>query len=340
VDIRIDRSWLLIAALILLSLVAEFSRLAGRPSAGAVWIWAGATALLFFASILVHELSHSVVARSRGLGVEGITLFVFGGISQVRGEPRRPRDEVWIAGVGPLTSAALGGVFLLVARIFPEGLPSVATSWLGVVNLVLAIFNLLPGYPLDGGRLLRAGIWALTGNLRKATQIAASVGTVIGGALIAWGFYLLITTPAFLSGLWLGLIGWFLISAARRSVLHLELRDVLGRYTVAQVMNPECKRVPPDQNLQILVDDEVLGAGRRCFLVAEGDVLKGLLTLPQLKRLPREAWPRSTASEIMLPAERLLTVAHSEYLLLALQEQNSGEEGQKRLSQMKVTVET
>jgi Zn-dependent protease len=320
IEIRVDPSWVIIAFLIVFSLGGQFARLPVDAPAGAVWIAAAVTGLLFFASILTHELSHSLVARARGLGVHGITLFVFGGVSQIKGEPKRPKDEFWIAVVGPLTSAGIGAAFLLLEKLLPRhSLAGLAAGWLGVINFILAGFNLLPGYPLDGGRIFRAITWSLTGDLRRSTRLAARLGTVIGGGLIVWGAFLLFTTPYFVSAVWMGLIGWFLVSAAQRSVLHLELRDLLGRYRVGQLMQPDCPRVRADETLRHFVEDQVLGTGRRCFLVTEGESLKGLVTLHELRAVPRDAWATTTVGDVMVRLDRIESVRPADSLARALE---------------------
>jgi Zn-dependent protease len=315
IEVRIDPSWIAIAFLIVFSLGNQFALERPHLAASGAWIAAVAAGALFFASIVVHELSHSLVARARGLGVQGITLFVFGGISQVKGEPRRPKDEFWIAIVGPLASVALGVLFTVLGQLLPSGsLARSASSWLGLINFMLAGFNLLPGYPLDGGRVFRAAAWSITGSLRKATRIAARLGTVIGGLLIAWGAFLLFGTANFVSGLWLGLIGWFLISAAQRSVSQLELGDVLGRYRVRHAMRTECPRAGADETLEAFIEERVLGTGQRCFLVTDGDSLRGLVTLHELRAVPRDAWPSTRLAEVMLPLERVESVSPDEPL--------------------------
>lgn len=315
IEIRLDASWLIIAFLIVFSLGHQFLRLFPSAASWKAWLGALATGVLFFFCILLHEISHSLVARALGMSVQGITLFIFGGISRIRGEPGRPRDEFWIAIVGPLTSAALGAVFLLAGRLLPnDSFPQAAADWLGVINFALAGFNLLPGYPLDGGRLFRAGAWLLTRDLRQATRWAALLGVAIGGGLILWGAILLLTPPSLVSGLWLGLIGWFLISAAQRSVQTLEIHELLRRYRARDAMRRECPRARPDETLQRFVEEKVLGTGQRCFLVTDGETLLGLATLHELRSVSREAWPRTTLADVMVPVDRVEKVTPSEPL--------------------------
>lgn len=320
IEVRLDVSWLIIAFLIVFLLGNRFLRLFPDLAPWSAWLGALATGLLFFLSILLHEISHSLVARALGMKVQGITLFVFGGISRIWGEPGRPRDEFWMAIVGPLTSVLLGAIFLLAGRILPaESIAQVAAGWLGVINFLLAGFNLLPGYPLDGGRVFRAGAWLLTKDLRKATRWAALLGMAIGGGLIVWGAFLLFATPNLISGLWLGLIGWFLISAAQRSVQSLEIRELLLRYRARDAMRTQCPRARPDTTLQHFVEEKVLGTGQRCFLVTDGEALLGLATLHELRSVPREAWPRTTLADVMVPVDRVEKVTPSESLARVLE---------------------
>lgn len=203
IRLRIDPSWIGIAAILFPTLWMYF----GNGIAAAV------AELLFFASIVAHEYAHGLVARARGIPVERVTLFLFGGVSEMREEPRRPADEALIAGAGPLCSAALGGGFLLLETRL-GGLPADAAGWLGRVNLALALFNLLPGYPLDGGRILRAAFWAWSGDYARSTRRAASAGVTVAWLLISAGIAL-VALGAVFDGIWLALVGGFLLSAAR-----------------------------------------------------------------------------------------------------------------------------
>lgn len=320
IELRIDPSWVVIALLVTVSLAGHFARVwQGLPPL-AYWAAAGVGAFLFFASILIHELCHSLVARARGATVDRITLFVFGGVSQLRGEPERPRDEFLIAVVGPLASLGLGALFYAGGRLLlPPSLAAAVAAWLGGVNLLLAGFNLLPGYPLDGGRLLRALLWAFTGDLRKATRAAAWAGAAIGGGIIALGGFLIFATAQLLSGVWLALIGWFLFAAARGSVRHLEFRKVLEGYVVGQAMRSDCARAAPGETVEEAVERRILGTGTRCLFVTDDQDLKGLITLHEIRRLPREAWPTSRLDAVMLPLDRLESASPDESLIHALE---------------------
>jgi Zn-dependent protease/CBS domain-containing protein len=292
------------------------------PDQAPGWIWAAAvgTGLVFFGSLLLHELSHSLVARAKGLEVRGITLFMFGGVSQLSEEPRRPRDEFLIAVVGPAASVLIGLGFLGLRPALPPGsLIRDAAGWLGHINLVLAAFNLLPGFPLDGGRMVRAAAWAVTKDLRRATRIAATLGAVIAYGLVAWGVFMIFTSGSYIDGLWFGLIGWFLLVASRQSVSQLELREHLRRLRVDQAMRTICTAVPVFMRVDVLIDEFVFKHAGRCFFVTDGERFRGLVTTDDLRRIPREEWPATAVGDVMVPLSQLKPVAPSDSLLVAFE---------------------
>ena len=325
-EVTLDTSWLLIFALISFSL---FSNLAndypGRPVAY-YWIGALTASVVFFASILLHEMSHSLVARARGLEVHGITLFFFGGVSRLKSEPKKPSDEFLMAVVGPLTSAVLGVVLIGAKWLLPSGTMGAGlVGWLGFINLALAAFNLLPGFPLDGGRVFRAIAWACTGNLMKATRIASRAGATIAYGMMFWGLLQAFFYNHLMNGLWFGFLGWFLLSAAQQSVTQLELGRVLDRLRVSEVMRSDCVRIPPAESVERFVEERVLRTGERCFLVAgEDDTLLGLVTLHEVKALPRESWPTTAIRDVMVPLGRLRSVGPDRPLSEALELMNDG----------------
>jgi Zn-dependent protease len=241
IEVTLDTSWLLIFALISFSLYTSLaSDYPGRPQAY-YWIGALCASVAFFASILLHELSHSLVARLRGMEVHGITLFFFGGISRLKDEPKKPIDEFLMAVVGPLSSAVLGVLFIGAKWLLPSGtLGAGLVGWLGFINLALAGFNLLPGFPLDGGRVFRAIAWGVTGNLTKATRIAAGAGSLIAYGMLSWGLAQAFLLDRLMNGLWFGFLGWFLLSAAKQSVAQLEFRRILARLRVSDVLRTDC----------------------------------------------------------------------------------------------------
>jgi Zn-dependent protease len=288
-------------------------------SGGTYWLIGAVAAVLFFASILVHELGHSRIALSNGLPIRGITLFVFGGIAQTQGEAPSPGVELRIAVAGPLTSLLLAGFFAVVGVAAGETVTVAAPAlWLAQFNGVVALFNLAPGYPLDGGRVLRAALWWWTGNARQATRAVSATGQVLAFTLIGFGILTLLRGGT-LQGVWMVLIGWFLQNAAAASAAEADLHVVLAGVTVEQAMTRDCRRVAADWTLDRLVQQEILGGGHRCFLVVADGRLRGLVTLHEIKAVPRNRWATLTLADVMTPAEKLTIVSPHDTLLVALQ---------------------
>jgi Zn-dependent protease/predicted transcriptional regulator len=334
-DIRIDISWLIIFSLVVLSMYGSFARGFPDLSPGAAWGAALATTLLFFVCLLLHEISHSVVARVKGVDVAGITLFMFGGVSQIRQEPRRPSDEFTIAVVGPVTSALLGVFFLVLRRAFsPDSLPYDASGWLGRINFALAVFNLLPGLPLDGGRMLRAAVWGATKDIRRATRVASTMGSVIAFGLVGWGILEVLWNGRFINGLWLGLIGWFLLVASRQSMSQAELKENLRRLRVQQAMRSSCPDVSLHLPVDQFVDEHIFRRGGKCFFVTDDEGLRGLVTLDDVRRIDRDEWPTTSVGDIMVPLPDVKSVRPSDSLLVAFERMN-----EHSLSQLPVVDE-
>jgi Zn-dependent protease/predicted transcriptional regulator len=303
IEVRVDSSWVVIALLITYSMYLRVVFLYGSVStAGAVGL-AILSAVLFFGSVLVHELAHALVSQARGIRVLDITLFLFGGATRARVESRGPGDEFLIAVVGPLTSGILAALFGIVAGLGGDVLSRPLAGTLGYlawVNLLLAAFNLVPGFPLDGGRLLRSAIWKATGSLRRATQIASGAGQAVGWLLVGGGVvYLLAGNLA--GGIWFAFIGWFLVQAARASYQELQLRHMLGGVEAEDVMAGNLLRIPPDLSLQDAVDDYFMRYDHGAFPVDEQGRTIGLLTLRGVRRVPREQWPARRVREHMVP---------------------------------------
>lgn len=341
IEIAVDWSLLIIFLLVSFSLSAGVFP-AWHPDWSAALCWATglAAAVLFFVSVLLHELSHAVVGRANGIGFSRITLFVFGGMAHMEGEPPSWRAEFLMAIVGPLTSLALGILFLSIAGLFlgpgqldpADPVASLASAgpaatlllWLGPVNILLGLFNLVPGFPLDGGRVLRAFAWGLTGDMRRATRWASAAGQAFAWLLMATGLAMLlgITVPMLgggpVNGLWLAFIGWFLNSAAVASYRDLVLRQSLSLVPVHRLMRSRLATVPPDMPVQQLVDEFVMATGQRSFPVTEGDRLVGLVCLSDLKDADRSHWPDTPVSELMTPLGQLATVAPSQDAASAL----------------------
>lgn len=319
IDVGVHYSWFIIFVLITFSLTARFT--SEHPQWTTVEHYAVgiATSLLFFVSILLHELAHSFVALAKGIPVRSITLFVFGGVAQIGREPDRPMTEFQIAIAGPMASALLavgfGAVEYLAGDQF-ERLSALA-SWLSSINLILAVFNLVPGFPLDGGRIFRAVLWHMTGSLTKATRIAAGTGQGIGYALIFFGIWIGFTGNWF-SGLWLAFIGWFLMNAAQESVVQVSVRSTLSGLVAEDVMSRDCPIVPARMALAELVREHILRTGQRCFIVVDGSRLEGLVTLHQIKAVPQERWAQVSVGEAMTPVSQLRIVAPDQPLIEVL----------------------
>jgi len=319
IPISVHVSWLVVFALVASSLAAGYfpERHAGWGAATR-WALGAVTSLAFFASVLVHELGHSRVALRYGIPIRGITLFVFGGVAQIGREPDSPGAEFRIAIAGPLTSLGLAALFGGVGIVGADvALVSVPAQWLARINLAVALFNLLPGFPLDGGRVLRAAVWAWTGSFDRGNRAAAAAGEVLAILLIGFGALRAMGGDV-VGGIWIALIGWFLQNAVAAGRAEATLRELLRGATVSQAMARDCVPVAPDLTLEQLVHDEVLGAGRRCFVVAEDGQLRGLLTLHEVKGVPREQWSRAKVEEVMQPAQALAVVRPDEDLLGAL----------------------
>lgn len=324
-EIRIDLSWLLIFFLILWTLTVNLFPANYPGLSGSTYIFMGITGtILFFVSLVLHELSHSLVARTKGIPVEGITLFAFGGVSRTRMDAETPGDEFQIAGIGPLTSLGLAGLFGLISYIGEGAGWSVVVTgvaaYLAWINIILAAFNLLPGFPLDGGRLFRATLWKFTNNLKKATRIASIGGRLLGFGLITWGFLQLFSpVPDFIGGLWLIVIGWFLNNAAESSYQDLLIRSMLEGLRVREVATFNPETVPASLTLQELMDGYFFNRSYQSFPVMEDDRPIGLVTLNQVKQIPQDEWNRRTVRDIMLPVGMGITVNLGDNMMQVLE---------------------
>jgi Zn-dependent protease/CBS domain-containing protein len=320
IEIGIHYTWLFAFALISWSLAGGyFPNTHPGWGTGLYWVLGVLAALLLFGSVLVHELSHSFMALARGQGVHGITLFIFGGVSTLKADAEQAGDEFLVAIVGPLTSLGLALLFWLIQRGLGTGeTPAEALlQYLAFINFSLGLFNLLPGFPLDGGRVLRAVVWGATGSMTQATRIASFVGQGIGFLMIMVGlFYLL--TGQFLSGLWIAFIGWFLNGAAEGTRQQQALREELRGVKVGELMHRQPAVVSPELSVEAFVYDQVLREGRRAVVVADGSRLLGLVSVTDAKQAPRERWADTPVAEVMTPAP-LKTVSSSTDLAEALQ---------------------
>jgi len=319
IRIGLHFSWFLVFGLISWSLAGGYFPEQYPGWTAATYVLVGAvTSLLFFGSVLVHELGHSWVALRNAIPIRSITLFIFGGIAQIGREPPSAGVEFRIAIAGPLTSLGLAGLFggtwLVTRDIAFLAAPMI---WLARINLTLALFNLIPGFPLDGGRVFRAVVWRWTGSFHRATQTASFTGQMVAFGFIGLGVLTALKGNV-VGGVWMAFIGWFLENAARVSYAQASLGELLRGVTVAGAMTRDCPRVSGDLPLDRLVHEEVLGKGRRCFLVADNSHLRGLVTLHEVKAVPRERWGQVRVEEIMARPDRLATVSPQEDLVVAL----------------------
>jgi Zn-dependent protease/CBS domain-containing protein len=316
IDIDINISWIIILVLLTWSLATGwFSVLYPGWSTATYWLVSLISALLLFVSVLLHELAHSLVARMRGISVKSITLFIFGGVSNIEQEPTSPGIEFQLAFVGPLVSLLIGGIaFLLSLPLRGVNSPLTAIlSYLAITNVLLGIFNLIPGFPLDGGRVLRSIIWEATGSLQSATRVATMVGQVIAYLFIFWGIWLFFGGNV-LNGIWIGFIGWFLLLSAQSANSQSMLQAMFRGVTVGEVMNPTPTTVPANISLQELVDNYFLPRGLRSALVIQDDQLAGLITLGDIRHVPREQWGQVPVSHVMIPLDRLHVVSPQQNL--------------------------
>ncbi len=334
IEIYIDWSWLIIFVLIASDLALSlFARVHPEWGLAADWGLGIAAALLFFASVLLHEVAHSVVARSRGLPVKRIVLYLLGGVSNIEREPPSAGTEFVMALVGPLTSVILGIIFLFLGRpelgSLTQATPSPLAGlgqvnalstlllWLGSANILIGLFNLIPAFPLDGGRVLRSVIWAFTDNLRSATRWSTYLSHVIAWLFIAGGIAMAlgVAIPFFgaglFNGLWLAFIGWFLNSAATQTQQQAVIEDVLTGVPVSRLMHSEIAPVEPGLTVSDLVHLYIMGSesNERSFPVVEDGTLVGWVSLDDVKRVPREQWESKTVGEIMVPGERVVSVS-------------------------------
>jgi Zn-dependent protease/CBS domain-containing protein len=301
IEIGIHYTWLFAFALVTWSLASGFfpSNYPGWGTA-TYWLVGLLAALALFACVLVHELSHSFVALARGQGVHGITLFIFGGVSNLKTEAQQPKDEFLVSVVGPLTSFGLAAAcWLLLQALRPGNSPlGAALTYLTFINVLLGAFNLLPGFPLDGGRVLRSIVWAATGNLRRATDVASYVGQGFGGLLVLLGILMLVGGNV-IGGIWMAFIGLFLNSAAESTRQQQRLQENLRGVLVSALMDPDPPLATSAMTVQEFVFDHVLREGRRALLVVDDQQLRGLVSITDAKKVPQEAWPTTSVGAIM-----------------------------------------
>ena len=306
IEVTVHWTWLLAFGLVTWSLAGSVFRDTYPGWSRAYWgqatyvIVGAIAALSLFGCVLLHELSHSVVARARGMPVSGITLFIFGGVTHLHGEPKRPADEFWMAIVGPLMSFVLGAAAWLILHVLPAGRSPLGgvLSYLAYVNLLLAMFNLVPGFPLDGGRVLRSAVWAITRDLRRATRIAARIGQGIAALFILLGGLLLLRGEP-MNGVWLAFIGWFLLNAAQ--VSYRQTNAPWLAQPAGAAMRVADGMVPADLSVADLVSEHRIGQDVSAVVVSEDGQVVGVVSVADVQRVPPERWTTTPLRAIMTP---------------------------------------
>ena len=335
IPIGLDYSWFLIFALLTWTLATSFypAEFGNWPLAQ-YWVVGAATAILLFVSVLLHELGHSVVAIRYKIPVRSITLFIFGGVAQIGAEPPSAIAEFWIAIAGPVVSFALAILFSVLQPVVSALSPLLAIAkYLAYINGSLALFNLIPGFPLDGGRVFRAVVWGITHSLRRATLIAANLGRFIAYLFILVGVWQMFTGH-FGNGLWIAFIGWFLESAATSLVRQQTIQDLLAGHRVSDVMRRDYTTVSPGTTMEVLVNEHILGSGRRSLVVEQNYRVVGLLTLHDVKKIQRSDWSTTTAAQAMVKAEQMKRIRPDAELVEAL-----GEMDRDGVNQLPVMVD-
>ena len=321
IPVDLDPSWFLVFALLTWTLAVGYypAEFKGWPVAE-YWVVGGITACLLYVSVLLHELGHSVVAIRYRIPVRRIMLFIFGGVAQIATEPTSAGAEFWIAIAGPVVSALLAVAFHMAEPVLAPGTPLLALAkYLAYINGALVLFNLIPGFPLDGGRIFRAAVWGLTRNLRRATVIAGNVGRFIGYLFILAGVWQVLGGNL-INGIWIAFIGWFLESAALAQIQLQAVHGLLAGHTVAESMSRGYPEIAGDTVLQEVSDSHLLGESRRSVVVKAGDDILGLLTLHTLREVPQAKWPTTTVAQVMVPAAQMKWVPPDMDLEAALNE--------------------
>ncbi len=320
ISIRLDYTWFVVFALVTWSLAVSYYpfRLRGMGST-VYWFMGALTALMLFGSVLLHELGHSVVALRYKIPVRSITLFIFGGVAEIGAEPPSASAEFFIAIAGPIVSFALAILFNVLQAGIAAFAPLLALAkYVALINGTLALFNLIPGFPLDGGRVFRAILWGTTHNLRRATSIAANLGRVIAFLFMAFGIWQAVRGD--LGGLWFVFIGWYLQNAAESQLEQQKIKSLLAGHPVSEAMNRSYVLVPAATSLQQLVDQNLMGYGQRAFVVQPDGTVIGLLTWHDVNGVARGEWRTATAEQAMIPVSRLHLVGPDTELEIAANE--------------------
>jgi len=318
IPIYVHLSWLIIFVLITLSLVTQFNPQHTHWTQAQHWVLGIVVSLLFFASIVFHELSHSVISMHYKIPVRSITLFVFGGLASIERDPDNALQEFNIAIAGPISSLFLGGCFWVVARFSgSHAMIAAGATWLCWINVALALFNLVPGFPLDGGRVLRGIAWGITKDFTRATRIASNAGRFFAYVMIFVGIWQALTGNL-VGGIWLAFIGWFLLEAAKESFTQVVVRNTLAGVRAMDIMTRDVASVARDVSLEEYVQ-EVLKTGRRCHIVTGAGTPVGLITLHAARAVPREEWANTSIQAVMLPIARIHWASPEEPALSVLQ---------------------
>lgn len=327
IQFRLHYTWFIIFILITASLSWQlFPDIYPGWPLPLYWVIGVIASLLFFTSVLAHELAHSLVGKANGVPIKSITLFIFGGVAQMIKEAARPGAEFKMAVAGPASSLIIGGLFGLL-YLFTRGVfePVAAIAyWLAYVNVILAVFNLIPGFPLDGGRVFRSILWRVTDDYKRSTRIAARVGQGVGYLFILGGILMMFIFRDWFSGLWLAFIGWFLERAASASYRQIQWRGALGGVTVSQAMTSDCPVVSQTATVDQLAQQGVFLSGYSCFLVAEEGRLLGVLSLHNVGAVSRSRWGETQVKEIMIPVDKLKVVCPEQDALSTLEQMGEG----------------
>jgi len=320
IPIRLDYSWFLVFVLLTWNLaVSYYPAELGSASSAVYWVMGAVTAIMLFGSVLLHELGHSVIARQYKIPVRKITLFIFGGVAEIGTEPPSASAEFFIAIAGPLVSFGLALLFgMLQFALAPLAMLFVLAKYLAVINGSLALFNLVPGFPLDGGRIFRSLVWGLTNNMSLATRIAANLGRLISFLFIAVGIWQIFNGD--LGGLWFAFIGWYLQGAAVSQLEQQKLASLFAGHRVSEAMNRSYVLIPAEMPLQHLVDENLLGDWQRAFVVRGEDTIIGLLSGRDIRAVPRARWQTITAAQVMTPLAQLRSVGLDTELKSAVEE--------------------
>lgn len=331
IEIGIHYSWVLIAVLIAGSFFGYFSEIHPHWKARVTWSAAIVISLLFFGSIVLHELAHALIAKAYGMPVRTITLFALGGVAHIEKEAATPGAEFWMGIAGPVMSGAVGLLCAWLAAWWEPGTQAMAMPppvaillSLSSLNFMLAVFNLIPGFPLDGGRILRALLWRITGDGDRATRWSARVGQGVALGLFGIGLWEFLGVGN-MAGLWLGLLGWFLLDAATASHVQVEILTGLRGIRVADVMSNDCMTVAGNTSLERFADEYVLRTGRRCFAVEDRGTIIGLLTPADLARVERGRWNETTIGEVTHPLQQMQSVSPDTPVVEALQRMGRGD---------------